>query len=100
MVLVAIIALGIWGEQIRERRDYCLRMSREHRGKLLMTSLHFSYPRMSAKDEERLRKNYPHAAWHLNVSDTYIYYASRPWLPPPPEPEEPFEFPPGQVLAP
>jgi hypothetical protein len=99
MVLIVIIALGLWGEQMRRRRAYCLRMSREHRGKLLMTSLHFLHPLMSAKDEERLRKTYPHAAWHLSVSDTYLRHASRPWLPVPPEPEEPFDFPPGQVMT-
>ena len=100
MALVAIVALGIWGEQMRRRRAYCLRKSLEHRGKLMMISMHFSHPLMSEKDEERLRRTYPHAAWHLGVSDTYLRHANRPWLPLPPEPEEPFEFPPGRELAP
>ena len=100
MALVAIVAFGIWGEQMRRRRAYCLRMSREHRGKLLMFSYHFSHPLMSADAEEKLRKTYSHAAWHLSVSDTYLRHASRPWLPAPPEPEEPFDFPPGRVTAP
>jgi hypothetical protein len=86
-------------DPFREVTPYCLQMSREHRGKLLMISSHFLHPLMSAKDEERLRKTYPHAAWHLSVSDTYLRHASRPWLPVPPEPEEPFGFPPGQVMT-
>jgi hypothetical protein len=65
-----------------------------------MVSFHIGHPPLTTKDEEILRKTYPHAAWHLNVSDTYLYYANHPWLPSPPEPEEPFAFPPGQVLAP
>src|SRR5262245_55668830 len=102
MALVAIIALGIWGEQMRRRRAYCLEMADKHRDRLYMNSFHFSIPRstLTAEKEEELRRTYPHAAWHLNVSDPYLYYASHPWLPPPPEPDEPFEFPPGQVLAP
>jgi hypothetical protein len=100
MALIAIVAFGIWGEQMRRRRAYCLRKSFEHRTKLLMISLHFPHPLMSAKKEEELRKTYPHAAWHLSVSDTYLRHARRPWLPMPPEPKEPFEFPPGQVTDP
>jgi hypothetical protein len=100
MALVAIIAVGIWGERMRQRRAYCLRMSLEHRGKLYMASFHMQHRLLTAKEEETLRRTYPHAAWHLNVSDTYLHYASRPWLTVPPEPEEPFAFPPGQVPAP
>jgi hypothetical protein len=97
MAFVAIIALGIWGEQMRRRRAYCLKKSLEHRSKLLMISSHFSHPLMSAADEEKLRRTYPHAAWHLEVSDAYLRCANRPWQPVPPEPDEPFSFPPGKV---
>ncbi len=100
LAFVAIIALGIWGEQMWQRRAYCLRMSREHRSKLYMMTFHMSHRPLTIKEEEKLRKTYPHASWHLNVSDTYLYYASHPWLPSPLEPEEPFEFPPGRLLAP
>jgi hypothetical protein len=100
MALVAIVAFGIWGEQMRRRRAYCLQKSREHRGKLMMISLHWSHPLMSQEQEEKLRKTYPHAAWHLGVSDTYLRHAAHPWLSVPPEPEEPFEFSPGQVETP
>lgn len=100
MAMVAIVALGIWGEQMRRRRAECLQKSRDHRGKLLMTSLHFSHPLMSEKDEENLRRTYPHAAWHLRVSDTYLRHAGRPWLPVPAEPEEPSDFSSGQATAP
>ena len=99
MVLVAVIALGVWGEQMRRRRAYCLRKSLEHRTKLLMTSFHFSQRLLSPEDEEKLRRTYPHAAWHLEVSDAYLRCASRPWQPVPPEPPEPFAFPPGHVPA-
>jgi len=97
MALVAVVALGIWGEQMRRRRAYCLRKSHEHRTKLLMHSFHLQHAPMAAKAEEELRRTYPHAAWHLTVSDVYLRCAERPWLPVPPEPEEPFAFPPGQV---
>jgi hypothetical protein len=99
MALVAVIALGIWGEQMRQRRAYCLRKSLEHRSKLLMASFHMAHRPLSAKAEERLRMTYPHAAWHLNASDTYLRHVSRPWLALPPEPVEPHDFPPGRVLA-
>jgi hypothetical protein len=100
MVLVAVVALGVWGEQMMRRRAYCLRKSLEHRSKLMMVSFHFSTPLHTAEEEEKLRRTYPHAAWHLEVSDAYLRCASRPWQPVPPEPPEPFSFPPGQVLAP
>jgi hypothetical protein len=100
MALVAVFALGIWGEQMRQRRAYCLRKSREHRTKLLMTSFHMQHAPMATEAEKELRKTYPHAAWHLTVSDAYLRCARRPWLPVPLEPEEPFAFPPGQVTPP
>jgi hypothetical protein len=97
MAIIAIVALGIWGEQMRRRRDYCLKKSLEHRTKLLMMSLHFQHPLMSAAEEEKLRRTYPHAAWHLEVSDAYLRCANQPWQAVPPEPDEPFSFPPGVV---
>jgi hypothetical protein len=100
MALVAVVALGIWGEQMWRRRAYCLGKSHEHRTKLLMTSLHLQHAPMTAEAEENLRKTYPHAAWHLTVSDAYLRCARHPWLRVPPEPEEPFAFPPGQATPP
>ena len=99
MALIAIIAFGIWGEQMRRRRAYCLKKSLEHRSKLLMVSFHFQHPLLSAQQEEKLRRTYPHAAWHLEVSDAYLRCANRSWQPVPPEPEEPVSFPPGEVSA-
>jgi hypothetical protein len=98
MVLVMIVALGLWGEQMRRRRAYCLRKSLEHRSKLYMWSFHASNRLLPPEKEEELRKTYPHAAWHLEVSDAYLRYASRPWQLVPPEPPEPFDFPPGRLL--
>ncbi len=100
MALVAVIALGIWGEQMRRRRAYCLRKSLEHRSKLFMTSFHFSHRPLPREAEERWRRTYPHAAWHLAVSDAYLRCAGRPWQSVPPEPPEPSDFPPGKVLSP
>src|SRR5262249_12990397 len=40
MTLVVAIALGLWGEQMRRRRAYCLRKSLEHRTRLTMTGFH------------------------------------------------------------
>jgi hypothetical protein len=97
MALVALVALGMWGEQMRRRRAYCLRKSLEHRSKLLIVSFHCSHRLFSAEVEERLRRTYPHAAWHLEVSDAYLRCASQPWRPVPPEPPEPFEFPVAQI---
>src|SRR5271165_3003686 len=99
MALVAIIALGLWGEQMRRRRAYCLKKSLEHRSKLIMISFHFQHPLLSAAEEAKLRRTYPHAAWHLEVSDAYLRFANRPWQPVPAEPDEPFSFPPGEVSA-
>lgn len=96
MALVAIIALGLWGEQMRRRRAYCLQKSLEHRTRLLMVSVHMSHRPLPPEAEERLRRTYPHAAWHLEISDAYLRCASRPWQP---EPPEPFSFPPGQLPA-
>jgi hypothetical protein len=93
MILVAAIGVGMWGEQMRRRRAYCLRKADEHRSKLLMMSFHFSTPRFSPEEEERLRRTYPHAAWHLKVSDAFRRCANRPWEPVPPEPPEPSVFP-------
>jgi hypothetical protein len=67
MAIIAIVALGIWGEQMRRRRDYSLKKSLELRTKLLMMSFHFQHPLISAAEEEKLRRTYPHAAWHLEV---------------------------------
>lgn len=78
MALVAVVAFGIWGEQMRRRRAYCLQKSLEHRTKLIMVSFHMSHAPMSTEAEERLRKTYPHAAWHLAVSDAYLRCARRP----------------------
>jgi hypothetical protein len=101
MILVAAVALLIGGEQMRRRRVYCLKMADQHRSQLYMISgFHFSIPRSSltAEKEEELRRTYPHAAWHLDLSDAYRQRASRPWEPVPPEPPEPSDFPapPGQ----
>lgn len=92
MILVAAIALGIWGEQMRRRRAYCLRKAAEHRSRLFMFSFHFQTPPVSPELEEELRRTYPHAAWHLNLSDAYRCCASRPWETVPPEPPEPSVF--------
>jgi hypothetical protein len=93
MILVAAIALGIWGEQMRRRRAYCLTMADKHRGLLYMISFHMSHPRLTIRQEEELRRTYPHAAWHLNASDAYRRCASRPREPVPPEPPGPSVFP-------
>jgi hypothetical protein len=85
---------------MRQRRAYSLRKSLEHRSKLFMTSLHCSHRLLSTEAEEKLRRSYPHAAWHLDVSDAYLRCASHPWETVPSEPPEPSDFPPGQVLAP
>lgn len=101
MVLIAVIALGIWGEQMRRRRAYCLAKSRVHRSKLFKISgfhIYFSSPLPTPEREEEWRRTYPHAAWHLKLSDAYLHCASHPWEPVPQEPPEPSVFPdlPGQ----
>jgi hypothetical protein len=95
LILVAAVALGIGAEQMRRRRAYCLKMADWHRSRLYMTSFHFAVPRSSLTPEKEaeLRRTYPHAAWHLNVSDAYRRCASRPWEPVPTEPTEPSVFP-------
>jgi hypothetical protein len=77
MILVAAIPLGIWGEQMRRRRAYCLNMAGKHRNQLLMTSFHFSHPRLTTEQEEELRKTYPHTARYLNLSDACRRCANR-----------------------
>ncbi len=99
MALVLVVALGLWGEQMRRRRAYCLRRSLEHRSSLYMVSLHMPHRPLPPEAEEKLRRTYPHAAWHLQMSDAYLRCASRPWQSVPPEPPEPFAFPPGRVPA-
>lgn len=99
MVLVAVIGLGIWGEQMRRRRAYCLRKAAEHRSQLISVSgFHFASAPYSPEAEEELRRTYPHAAWHLELSDAYRRCASHPWEATPSEPPEPSVFPvlPGQ----
>ena len=99
MAIVAIVALGIWGDQMRRRRHYCLKKSLEHRTKLLMMSFHFQHAIMSASGRRETAEDVSHAAWQLEVSDAYLRCANRPWQAVPPEPDEPFSFLPGEAPA-
>jgi hypothetical protein len=115
MVVVAVVALGAWGEQMRRRRAYCLVMAEEHRGRIIMPSgrsfvgpartqdeeeLRKTNPHsglrgehsLTEQDLEKLRKTDPHAVWHLNVRDAYLRCASHPWEALPTEPTEPSDF--------
>jgi hypothetical protein len=124
MVLVAVVALGTWGEQMRRRRAYCLVMAEEHRGRIIMPSgRSFAGPArtedeelrnrnphaglrgehsLTEEDLEKLRKTDPHVAWHLSVRDADLRCASRPWEALPTEPTEPSDFSasPGQGRSP
>jgi len=93
LLLVAGLALAIWGEQMRRRRAYCLQKALEHRTRLYMVSFHYSHRPLAPEDEQKLSKTYPHAAWHLRVSDRYRWCANHPWEAIPEEPPEPFSFP-------
>src|SRR4051812_20166868 len=70
MVVVAVVALGIWGEAMRRRRAYCLEMAEKHRRQLSLPSFRiapsgspdrFSLVRLTAQKQEELRKTNPHA---------------------------------------
>jgi hypothetical protein len=88
VILVAVIALGLWGEQMRRRRAYCLEMADKHVKKI---RAEFYTGGLKSLDERPMR--HAHAKWHRTLRDAYLRSAGRPWEAVPPEPPEPSVFP-------
>ena len=88
VVLVAVIALGLWGEQMRRRRAYCLEMADKHQKRI---RAEFSTGGLIDLDEVPMRQ--AHVRWHRTLRAAYLRGAGRPWETVPPEPPEPSIFP-------
>jgi hypothetical protein len=97
VILVAVIALGLWGEQMRRRRAYCLEMADKHQTKI---RAEFYNGGLISLDERPMMD--AHLRWHKTSRDAYLRGVGRPWEAVPPEPPEPsvFPAPPGQGRTP
>src|SRR3954466_4334927 len=68
MAVIAVVALGFWGEQMRRRRSYCLEMAAKHRSHLFLPSSRLTAGTLPNRmsfvplTAEQLRKAQPHPA--------------------------------------
>lgn len=80
MVLVAIVALGVWGEQMMRRRAYCLEMAEKHRSQVFRRVFRLASSRSTnlvtatrlTSEAEKPWDTLPHprGAFHVKQSST------------------------------